>query len=233
VAASIQVIPIRLPISNAYLVKGDRPILVDTGKPGDEQRIVRALAAAGVRPADLSLILHTHGHSDHAGSSAGLQGLTKARLAIHAADDAMARCGKNKIGARTSLEAGLLAPIVDRSFPPVVCDLLLRDEVSLEDFGVDGRVLFTPGHTDGSISILLGNSEAIVGDLLMGGILGGVIAGSRPRLHYFVADYLQVLASVERVLAEGVNRLYVGHGGPLAREDVVQWSARLRPAEMR
>jgi glyoxylase-like metal-dependent hydrolase (beta-lactamase superfamily II) len=228
----MHVIPIRLPMSNAYLIKGDRPILVDTGKPGDEQRIVRALAAAGVRPADLSLILHTHGHSDHAGSSAALQGMTRARLAMHAADDAMARRGKNKIGARTSLEARLLAPIVDRPFPPVVCDLLLRDEVSLEGFGVDGRVLFTPGHTDGSISILLGNGDAIVGDLLMGGVFGGAIAGSRPRLHYFVEDYPQVLAGVERVLGEGASRLYVGHGGPLAREDVVQWSARLRPAAM-
>ena len=41
---------IKLPLANAYLVQGKRPILVDTGAPGDADRIVAALRRAGVAP---------------------------------------------------------------------------------------------------------------------------------------------------------------------------------------
>ena len=61
---------IRLSISTAYLIRHERPVLVDTGAPGDLPRLTAALAAAGVAPADLALVIHTHGHADHVGSSA-------------------------------------------------------------------------------------------------------------------------------------------------------------------
>src|SRR6266850_1149064 len=88
-------IPIRLPICNAYLLKGERPILIDTGRPRDTVAIVSALAKHGVAPADLSLILHTHGHWDHCGSTAQLRRHSAARIAIHAADAPMLRRGDN------------------------------------------------------------------------------------------------------------------------------------------
>jgi hydroxyacylglutathione hydrolase len=61
------IVPIRLSISNAFLVRGERPVLIDTGCPGDTDTLLRALAKEGVAVRDLSLILHTHGHRDHAG----------------------------------------------------------------------------------------------------------------------------------------------------------------------
>jgi len=53
------VVQIRLPLSNAFLIQGDRPILIDTGTPKDGDRILAALAAEGVQARDLALILHT------------------------------------------------------------------------------------------------------------------------------------------------------------------------------
>src|SRR5438094_5547111 len=63
-------IPIPLPICNVFLLKGERPVLIDTGRPYDFVNIVLALDEHGVDLADLSLILHTHGHWDHAGCTA-------------------------------------------------------------------------------------------------------------------------------------------------------------------
>ena len=57
-------------ISNCYLLLGDKPMLVDTGAPGDLKRILSALKVNGVRLKDLALILLTHGHSSHAGCAA-------------------------------------------------------------------------------------------------------------------------------------------------------------------
>src|SRR5262249_498506 len=82
-------------VSNAYLVRGSRPILVDTGSPREEAKILRALEPEGVRAADLSLLLHTPVHSDHVGSTAALRGSTKAPTAYHGADDAIMRRGNN------------------------------------------------------------------------------------------------------------------------------------------
>jgi glyoxylase-like metal-dependent hydrolase (beta-lactamase superfamily II) len=60
-------------ISNCYLLLGERPVLVDTGAPGDLKHILAAFKSAGIAPGDLSLILLTHGHSDHAGCAAELK----------------------------------------------------------------------------------------------------------------------------------------------------------------
>lgn len=214
---------IKLPLANAYLVQGKRPILVDTGAPGDADRIVAAMQRAGVTPEELSLILLTHGHGDHVGSANELAALSGAPVALHRSDDAMARSGRNVLGTLTGWEARMLTPFVDKPFPPVVATHLIDDEMDLQSFGVAGRVIPTPGHTLGSVTLLLENGDALAGDLLMGGRLGGALMATRPQLHYFVADFGHLFASMERVLAENPRRLLVGHGGPLAADDVRRW----------
>jgi glyoxylase-like metal-dependent hydrolase (beta-lactamase superfamily II) len=85
--------------------------------------------------------------------------------------------GRNQATKPTSRRAKLLHWLVNDEFPPVRPDILLPDEMPLQAFGVDGKVVYTPGHTAGSISVLLSTGEAIVGDLLMGGWLGGLFLG--------------------------------------------------------
>jgi hypothetical protein len=53
--------------------------------------------------------------------------------------------------------------------------------------------------------------------------LGGALAGTRPRYHYFVADRTQVHGGVRRLLELGVHTFYVGHGGPLTAQEVQAW----------
>lgn len=214
---------IKLPLANAYLVQGERPILIDTGAPGDAGRIVRALAQANVQPADLALILLTHGHGDHVGAANELAVLSGAPVALHSADDAMARTGRNVLGTLNGLEARMIAPFVDKPFPPAAASILLAAPLDLRPYGVAGEVIATPGHTPGSISIFFDNGDAIVGDLLMGGRMGGALWPSRPRLHYFVGDFAQLATSMDSVLARRPQRLLVGHGGPLAADTVQAW----------
>jgi glyoxylase-like metal-dependent hydrolase (beta-lactamase superfamily II) len=85
----------------------------------------------------------------------------------------------------------------------------------------------TPGHTAGSLSVLLAGGEAIVGDVLMGGFMGGTFRAGKPNLHYFAEDPGQVRRSLEFLLAQPVHTLHVGHGGPLAAEVVRAQAGRL------
>jgi glyoxylase-like metal-dependent hydrolase (beta-lactamase superfamily II) len=81
-------------------------------------------------------------------------------------------------------------------------------------------VVFTPGHTPGSISVLTQANEMIVGDLLMGGYLGGWFLPTRPGLHYFADDLDRLQVSVHRLLELAPRLVHPGHGGPLDLEAI-------------
>ena len=218
--------PLRLRYSNAYLVVGDRPILVDTGSRGDAPRIVAGCAAAGVKIRDVALILHTHVHSDHFGNTVDLAAEAGCPVAYHPGDSTIAIRGDNGplrgVGLRGRILARLLAHL---PFRTCAADIDAEDGVRLDEFGIAGSVLHTPGHTPGSISVVLDSGDAIIGDVIMGGWAGGTIRPSKPNFHYFADDLPTAMASVDCILAATSGRLFVGHGGPIAHEAVKRWRA--------
>jgi hydroxyacylglutathione hydrolase len=214
---------IKLSISNCYLVESSKNILVDTGTPGEAGKIVKELKARGFSLSDISLILHTHGHSDHCGSTAELLMLQKITTAIHSADRQMIELGKNDFLKTTGLVAKFVKPFVDKPFPPFKADVLIDEYNDLNNFGVNAIIHNTPGHTKGSISIEFDNKEAIIGDLLMGGFFGGTVFPHLPGYHYFADDLNEVKNSIQKVLGLNLSKYYVGHGGPLSAERVKKW----------
>ena len=184
-----KVIPLHLRISTAFIILGDHPVLVDTGTPKDFDSIVRLLGRENITPGDLALILHTHGHQDHCGSSAQLKRVSSAPLAIHSLDAFMPRQGRNGPLTPRCLLARLLMPFLELLLPVLRAGRSSGQGNVLRDYGVDGRIVFTSGHTGGSISVMLDTGEMICGDLLRGGYLGEAICPTRPGYPY-VADNL-------------------------------------------
>jgi glyoxylase-like metal-dependent hydrolase (beta-lactamase superfamily II) len=80
-------LPTAFPVGpvNAYLVRGERLTLVDAGMrtEGGWESLTGQLAAAGVAPADLELILLTHGHVDHVGYAGRLAEASGAPIGAH------------------------------------------------------------------------------------------------------------------------------------------------------
>ena len=122
------------------------------------------------------------------------------------------------------IEARLVRPFVPKTFPAVEPDLTLaaapgRSSLDLRPYGVRGTALLMPGHTEGSLVVVLdgdGRREAIVGDLFRGGIMGGRVDPDAPHRHYFHDDAERAEAAVGALLARGVSRFYLGHGGPVS-----------------
>jgi glyoxylase-like metal-dependent hydrolase (beta-lactamase superfamily II) len=211
---------------NAHLIESEHGcILVDAGLPGYEHKFEEALAIRGLSFRDVKLIIITHAHVDHAGGAARLRELTRAPVLAHEGDleyfnrrVPMTFCPTGWFG-RLFLKTGLMIePYI--GFEP---DILLSNEeaVDLGKYGIPGVVKHTPGHTAGSISVELSTKEALVGDLISSGILlGGIVRTGRAKRPPFEDDPQVVSSELQRMVNAGMERFYMGHGGPLDASEV-------------
>jgi len=102
------------------------------------------------------------------------------------------------------------------------------DSLSLLDFGVDGIVRHTGGHTPGSIAVELSSHDVLAGDLVASGIgIGGVAFIGRPIRPPFEDDPQTVARELNRMLEGGAKRFYMGHGGPLEAAEVRRHASSL------
>lgn len=124
----------------------------------------------------------------------------------------------------------LKTPLPHEPYEGFAPDILLRDSdtVSLADFGVNGLVRHTAGHTPGSIAVELSSQDALVGDLIVSGILiGGIAFTGRAIRPPFEDDPQTVAHELERLVRGGAKRFYMGHGGPLEVDEVLRHARRL------
>ena len=155
-------------INSFALVQDDGSVtLVDTGLKKAPARIVAGLAAIGKHPRDVTRIVLTHVHPDHAGGAAELSRQTGAPVLVHGDDHAWARTGRIA-GAtdRSTLLGRLFARTGEariEAFEPGPA--LVDGEVLPVSGGL--RVVHTPGHSPGHVSLLVERTGTLVtGDAL-------------------------------------------------------------------
>ena len=216
------VIQISLGWANAFVIRGKRPVLVDTGYPGSAPAIIDKLHENGIDPDWLSLILITHGHADHFGSAADLKKQTDAPLAVHKLDAEALINGQDPSLKPTGFIGRMLIPMLERrgpaKSPPVKPDIFIGEELDLKKYGVDAKVIHTPGHTPGSLAVILPNGEFIVGDLIMRGIL----RFRQPNYPLFADDMSQLNKSLKLILRKKPTKIYCTHGGPFEPNAVLR-----------
>lgn len=220
-AAGPEVVQIKLPMSNAYLIKSAKPVLIDAGSPKDGPAILAALKAENVDMKN-GLILLTHAHADHGGAAAELRRATGARIAFGAGDAPIAAAGRNDELRPTSFEAQVLKRFVDFRFEPFSPDISITDSLDLSPWGVAGKAVVMPGHTPGSLVIKLNDREVFVGDMMRGGSMGGAVNPTQPHEHYFQPDLERNRANIRSLVEGGAEVFYLGHGGPVDRAAVIK-----------
>ena len=102
-------------------------------------------------------------------------------------------------------------------------DILLTDDEVLDVhcYGIPGVIRHTPGHTAGSITMELSTMDAMVGDLVASGILiGGIMRTKHAIRPPFEDDPHAVATELQRMIDSGMEHFYMGHGGPLAADEV-------------
>ena len=208
--------------ANTYLVKAeDGLVLVDTGMPGSEKKILSAIASLGMKPTHVKLVLLTHRHLDHIGSAAAVKKETSGVLVSHPFEKPYVAGTLVIITPKAWSLYGRVARRIlavmsstkklfrFSKYTPVHVDQAADEESALDGMGLDGSIVWTPGHTKGCVSLFLNKPRvAIIGDLLM---------SKRGKLvePMFMENPTQTRASVQRIVDLHPTILCPGHGKPL------------------
>lgn len=193
---------------NCYLVDcGDFAILIDTAKEKYREFLLEKLKSYTI-----PLIILTHGHYDHTGNAAFLAKHFNSKIAMHKEDYNLS---KNNL-TNTIYSNSFLGPLFKKAslwdfkntnvddFEP---DIFLEDGQTLANFNVDAKILHLPGHTKGSLGLLINNNELIAGDIFMNFLY--------PCESIVAEDIDMLRKSISKIDSLNLNVLYPGHGGAI------------------
>jgi len=188
--------------------------LVDAGLPDQTEVISAALTEAGIGVRDLRLIIFTHQDLDHVGSGAALVRQSSARVLAHSADAPYieGRLRPLKPTPEMLEQRPHMRKFLER-LEPVGVDEQVENGSHL-DLAGGTRVVFTPGHTPGHISLYLEASKVLVaGDALTAE--RGYLKGPNPSV---TLDMRTAPQSVERLADLDVGTIVCYHGGVVSED---------------
>ncbi len=155
---------------NSYLVfDGDNSVLVDTGLKGSRNDFKAKLDDL-LGGSDLSWLVLTHTHYDHVENAKWIKKHYNTQIILHQTEVNYLKQGCSPLPKGTNLLAGLVENIGRKltrlsEYDPVNPDILVDDEYQLTP---RSYLMHTPGHTEGSISLIVDDEVALVGDAMFG-----------------------------------------------------------------
>ncbi len=210
---------INLGFVNVFLIQaGEGYILIDTGMGQQWNQLETKLLRAGCLPGKLKLVVITHGDFDHTGNCAQLKKKYQAKIAMHRGDTAMVKTGV-PLNRHTRTFMGKIFLLLGKvsswriGFETFQPDILLEDGQDLREYGLSAKIIYTPGHTKGSITVLTSNGELFVGDTFAN--------RTRPDLAPFIQDFQELHDSIAKLKRLKAKVVYPGHGKPFPYKDLL------------
>jgi hydroxyacylglutathione hydrolase len=208
----------------SYLIETTEALfLVDGGMAGTGRKILAKIAEIGREPEHLLFALVTHAHVDHFGGLAEVQDATDCAIVCHPAHEETVRAG----GCIVSPGLNTFGRIYERiarfalpklSFPGLRRTWAVGDGETLHRFGLPGRILYTPGHSTGDLTLVLDDGSAFVGDLVQGRRLPRILP---PEFSIMAVDEPEMFASWRLLLESGATVIYPGHGRIVTLDEIV------------
>ena len=141
-----------------YISNGHGGILVDTDWAWTLSAFYKTIKSKDIKIEDIQYLLITHYHPDHMGLAGELVDLGIKLVVVDVQCDFI-HCSDNIFQRE---KHRIYKPIIDDKLSVISCK---ESRSFLEKLGINGEIIHTPGHSDDSISIILDEGIAIVGDL--------------------------------------------------------------------
>jgi len=188
---------------NVYLVDGGKELgLIDTGGGAGVDSIMKNVRETGFEARKVKLVVITHCHFDHIGGIPAVRRLTDCRVAVHEAEVSAVEKPDPE------LTLGGMAGERGLKVEPTRVDVILRGGETEKVGSVALRVLHTPGHTPGSICLLMEDGGKRI-------LFSGDMVSAQGRLGFINGPGFDLAAykkSMRRILDWKADVLLPGHG---------------------
>jgi len=207
------------PLCTVYLVVDDKTALVEVGSSVQIPVILDAVSRLGYDIKELSYIIPTHVHSDHAGGAGHLaQQLPRARVVAHPraarllADqsiiDRMLQSRRAVFGDDADERFGGMLAIAEERF------VLVEDGADLDLGERQLKAIHTPGHDPNHLCFMDSKTRG----LFCGDALGGYFSETKSRMPACVpgSDPEVIIHSIDKAKQFNPAMLFFSHGGTTA-----------------
>jgi glyoxylase-like metal-dependent hydrolase (beta-lactamase superfamily II) len=154
---------------------------------------------------NIKYVFLTHHHDDHAGFLNSLLEESGAILITHSNSIQPLRNGESE---NDVIPINRCVKVIFSFFK------LFHKDFKFPPVNVSGKILYTPGHTKDSISMILADGSAFVGDAAMNFLMW---AGTRHR-PIFIENINEVFSSWEKIIKNGAKRIYPAHGNQFSSD---------------
>jgi hydroxyacylglutathione hydrolase len=203
--------------SNSFLVNSkDISILVDTGHKNSFKELTSKLNEF-LGKNKLSILILTHTHFDHAENVAKIKETYNPKIIVHKSEAEYLKRGNSPLPKGSNLLTGFMVEIFGEKmesryrYEPVYPDILVEKKYDLNPLGINAYIIHTPGHSKGSMSIIIEDALAIAGDSMFG-VFGNSIYPP-------FADTPEIMIeSWGKLLDTGCSTFLPGHGKEISSE---------------
>lgn len=202
--------------SNSYLIFTDKGnILVDTGRKNKKSILLKNLKSLQIESIDWLILTHTH--FDHCENAHFLQNKFKCKIVVSDKGYPMAERGYAFHPRGTNPFTKAISRLGNQFFlrlshyQKFIPDHTYDEFFSFSIPGIDIDLLATPGHSDDSISIIVNDEVALVGDAMFGIFKKSIFPP-------FADNPAEMVESWEKLLETECHAFLPGHGSEIKRE---------------
>ena len=216
-------------------------VMIDTGYENSYQSVLKKLRKLLIRPEEIRFLFLTHAHDDHAGFlEAWMTNHLQTQVIAHEKAIDGLRRGQNSFdGGCSTMFAFLFCQLMallgnsEHRYPRLSEEHLAKittlnaENLTQMESKLNSKILFTPGHTEDSISLLV-DGNMFCGDAAMNGI------PSSHKITIWVEDKVAFEKSWDEMLASRAKKIYPAHGSPFCPCELKKYKKyiaglRLRP----
>ncbi len=204
--------------SNSYFIStGTLNILVDTGKESAYNRLKLNIDSLKLTNKKITFLILTHTHFDHCQNAAKIKEQENCTIIVSEKEKKSIENGYTSLPNGTLVFTRLISFLGNWigkkrfGYKPFIPDILLDEEFDLMDYGLNIKLIKTEGHSSGSISVIVDNEIAIVGDAIFGVFKNSVFPPYADKIE-------EMIESWGKLLNTDCNIFLPGHGKEVRRE---------------